>query len=165
MRRESKPESEPESEMDLKSAPQIRRLRPSDMEAVVRLDAKITGRRRQKYFDTKLKIALADTGIEVSLAAELDGMFVGFLLARVYYGEFGVTETVAVLDTLDVHPDFRSKGVGSRLLQQLKTNLRALGISTLQTQVDWSDSELLTFLQRSGFRLSQRVSLDMDVPT
>lgn len=141
----------------------VRRLRPADMEAVVHLDAKVTGRRRERYFDTKLKMALADTGVEVSLAAEIDGLFVGFLLARVYYGEFGIAERVAVLDTLDVHPDFRARGVGRALLYQLRTNLHALQISVLQTEVAWNDQDLLYFFNREGFRLSQRICLDLDV--
>lgn len=141
----------------------VRRLRPDDMNAVVHLDAKVTGRKRDRYFETKLKMALADTGIEVSLAAESDGLFVGFLLARVYYGEFGATERTAVLDTLDVHPDFRGRGVGYALLRQLRMNLHALQISTLQTEVSWDDQRLLSFFQHEGFRMAQRLCLDLDV--
>lgn len=141
----------------------VRRLRPDDMNAVVRLDAKVTGRKRERYYDTKLKVALADTGIEVSLAAESDGLFLGFLLARVYYGEFGVTERTAVLDTLVVHPDFQGQGVGRLLLRQLRTNLHALQISSLQTQVNWVDQKLLSFFQHEGFSVAQRLSLDLDV--
>ncbi len=150
-------------EQQREAGPTTRRLRPSDMEAVVNLDAKIAGRRRERYFDTKLKMALADTGVEVSLAAELDGLFVGFLIARVYYGEFGRAETTAVLDTLDVHPDFRSKGVGSALLRQLRTNLHALKISTLQTEVGWDDQDILRFFHRQGFQMAPRLCLDLDV--
>ncbi len=133
------------------------------MTSVVHLDSKITGRRRERYFQTKLEMALADTGGEVSLAAELDGLFVGFVLARVYYGEFGVTERVAVLDTLDVHPDFRGQGVGRVLMLQLQlhTHLRALKISVLHTEVDWGNQELLSFFQREGFRLEQRLGLEL----
>ena len=87
----------------------VRRLRPQDLEAVIALDAKTIGRRRDEYFKLKLKQALSDTGIEVSLAAELDGNFAGFVLARVYSGEFGMMEPTAVLDTLGVHPDLRGR--------------------------------------------------------
>jgi len=38
----------------------------------------------------------------VSLAAEIEGLLVGFLLARVYYGEFGTLEPAAVMDTIGV---------------------------------------------------------------
>lgn len=50
----------------------VRRLRPEDLEAVIELDRRVTGRRREEYFKLKLKQALSDTGIEVSLGAELD---------------------------------------------------------------------------------------------
>jgi GNAT superfamily N-acetyltransferase len=131
------------------------------MERVVSCDAKVTGRRRERYFDTKLKMALADTGIEVSLAAEIDGMFVGFLLARVYYGEFGEMEKTAVLDTLDVDPDFRGRGVGTALMEQLQLNLRALQIDRINSQVRWGDRELMDFFQRRGFQPSPHISIEL----
>ena len=68
------------------------KLTPKDLDAVVAVDAKSTGRRREEYFRIKLQQNLAETGIKVSLAAEADGLFRGFLLARVYYGEFGTLE-------------------------------------------------------------------------
>lgn len=148
--------------MDLEHDPVlVRNLRPRDLDAVILLDSKITGRKRAEYFKTKLAQALSDTGIQVSLAAELDGQFVGFLLARVYYGEFGATEQSAVLDTIGVNPGLRGKGVGRALLEQLRRNLVALGIRSLQTEVSWRDVELLAFFQRSGFQPAPRLCLDL----
>ncbi len=141
----------------------VRRLAPSDMEAVVALDARITGRRRDAYFQTKLREALADTGIQISLAGESDGLFAGFLLARVYYGEFGRMEAEAVLDTLGVHPDFQGQGVGRALLEQLRMNLSALGLRRLRTEVDWSAQELLRFFQQQGFHPAARLVLEADL--
>ncbi len=141
----------------------VRGLRPEDLEAVIALDAKIVGRRREEYFKVKLRQNLAETGIKVSLAAEIDGCFGGFLLARVYYGEFGTMEPVAVLDTLGVHPDFRQRGVGTALLRQLRRNLGALRVSRLQTEVGWDNQELLSFFHREGFRPAARLCLDLDL--
>ena len=141
----------------------VRRLLPADFEAVVALDARLVGRRRTEYFKLKLDQSLAQSGIVVSLAAELDRCFVGFLLVRVYYGEFGILEPVAVLDTLGVHPDFRGRGVGAALLDQLRTDLRALGVARLQTEVSWDDPELLTFFQHQGFRPAARFCLDLEL--
>lgn len=141
----------------------VRGLKPSDLDAVIALDAKNIGRRRDAYFKIKLQQNLQETGIKVSLAAELDGIFAGFLLARVYYGEFGTTEPVAVLDTIGVHPDFRGKGVGDALLEQLTVNLRGLNVTTLRTEVGWDEPELLTFFRHEGFRPAARFCLDLDV--
>ncbi len=158
--------SDPTS-MEAKSAEHeavdVRQLHPRDLEAVIRLDSKIVGHRRDEYFKVKLEQALADTGIKVSLAAESDGMFAGFCLCRVYYGEFGSLERVAALDTFGVNPDFRGRGVGKALLRQLRTNLLGLGISRIQTEVDWGKPDLLTFLQHAGFVPAPRLALDLDL--
>lgn len=139
----------------------VRRLRPEDLEAVITLDARITKRRRSEYFKLKLKQSLAESGIVISLAAELDGLFAGFLLARVYYGEFGIMEPVAVLDTLGVHPDFQRHGVGAALLDQVRTDLSGLGVPRLQTEVSWDDPGLLVFFHHQGFRPASRFCLDL----
>ena len=141
----------------------VRSLRPEDQAAVVAIDAAVLGRRREEFFGLKLKQAFADTGIALSLAAELEGRVAGFLLARLYYGEFGVTERVAVLDVLDVHPDFRGRRVGSALLDQLRTNLLGVGVRTLQTEVAWDSGELVAFFRREGFVPAPRLCLDLDL--
>lgn len=141
----------------------VRGLRPEDLEPVIALDAKIVGERREEYFRLKLQQNLLETGIKVSLAAEYEGLFAGFLLARVHYGEFGAPEKVAVLDTLGVHPDFRRHGVGDALLDQLATNLLGLGVTSLQTEVAWKDTDLVAFFQREGFVPAQRLCVDLDL--
>lgn len=141
----------------------VRNLRPDDRDVVVAIDARLMGRRRDEFFKLKLGQAFSDTGIAVSLAAQIDGAVVGFLLARVYYGEFGVTERVAVLDVIGVHPDFHGRHVGAALVDQLRTNLLGLGIRTLQTEVAWESLELVTFFRREGFTLAPRLCLDLDL--
>lgn len=143
----------------------VRRLGADDLERVIAIDAKITGRRREEFFRLKIRQALADTGIEVSLAAEIDGLCAGFLLARVYYGEFGTLEKVAVLDTIGVHPDFKGRGVGAALLDQLRTNLLGLGIVRLQTEIGWDNLDLIAFFHHEGFRPAPRYCLDLDLET
>jgi ribosomal protein S18 acetylase RimI-like enzyme len=143
----------------------VRNLRPRDLERVIDLDNKVTGRKRTEYFKVKLAQAMSDTGIQVSLAAELDGAFAGFLLARVYYGEFGATEQTAVLDTIGVNPLLQGQGVGRALLRQLCGNLLGLGIARLQTEVSWDDQRLLAFFHDGGFRPAPRLGLDLDLRT
>jgi ribosomal protein S18 acetylase RimI-like enzyme len=141
----------------------VRNLRADDVEALIAIDAAAVGRRRERFLALKVKQAFADSGIAVSLVAELDDHVVGFLLARVYYGEFGVVEPAAVLDVLGVHPDYRGRRVASALVDQLRTNLLGLGIPKLQTEVQWDSPELITFFQHEGFRLAPRLCLDLDL--
>jgi GNAT superfamily N-acetyltransferase len=140
----------------------VRCLRAGDLEAVIALDARVTGRRRVEYFKLKLDMAMNETGVEVSLAAELDGMFIGFLISRVYYGDFGIAEPSAVLEVMGVHRDFRGKGVGHALLRQLTTNLLGLGVGTVSTEVNWGDQGMLGFLEREGFLPAPRFCVDLD---
>ena len=141
----------------------VRSLEAADLERVIVIDARITGRRRDEYFRLKMQQALRDTGIAISLAAEIDGLCAGYLLARVYYGEFGRTEKVAVLDTLGVHPDFKRRGIGAALLDQLRTNLLGLGVPCLQTEIGWSNLDLLAFFHHEGFQPAPRFCLDLDL--
>lgn len=46
---------------------------------------------------------------------------------------------------------------------QLRTNLLGLGIPTLQTEVQWSSPDLVTFFQHEGFTIAPRLCLDLDL--
>jgi len=141
----------------------VRGLRPGDLDQVVRIDAKLTGRTRSEYFKVKLAQNLQETGIKVSLAAESKGDFVGFLLARVFYGEFGLLEPTAILDTIGVHPDFSNQGIGRALLRQLNVHLAGLHVTHVQTQVEWRNIELLKFFQKAGYEPAPRFCLSLEI--
>lgn len=150
-----------ETTMETGTRIQVRGLRPDDFDQVVRIDQKNVGRRREEYFRLKLEENLASKGLRVSLAAERDGMFAGFLLARVFYGEFGRAEPAAVLETLAVHPDFQREGIGKALLEQLRRNLTGLGVRSVQTEVSWEDQRLMAFFHHEGFAPAPRFALDL----
>jgi ribosomal protein S18 acetylase RimI-like enzyme len=137
----------------------VRSLRAEDLEAIARIDEKIGGRSRRKYFEVKVASVLKDTGVKISLVAELDGILAGFLMGSVYYGEFGLPEPAATIDTIGVHPGFRGRKVGKALMRQLVMNLRALGIEQVETLVAWDDWDLLRFLARQDFEPAPRLCL------
>ena len=139
----------------------VRAMRESDLRKLVEIDARITGRNRADYFDRKLEEALYESDVRVSLVAERDGEPVGFIMARVDFGEFGRVEPTAVLDTIGVDPDFRNQGIGRALLSQLFMNLMTLRVEGVRTEIGWADQPLVTFLERCGFRPSQRLCLEL----
>jgi ribosomal protein S18 acetylase RimI-like enzyme len=138
----------------------VRSMVAGDLDALVEIDRRVTGHERLKYFERKLADSLTDSDVRVSLVAELDGVPVGFIMARVDLGEFGRVDTTAVLDTIGVHPDYQSRGVGRALISQLLMNLGTLRVETVRTEVDWEDRELLAYLDGCGFRPSQQLCFD-----
>jgi len=138
----------------------VRSMAEGDLRALVAIDRRITGRDRTAYFERTMADALTESDVRVSLVAELDGVPVGFIMARVDLGEFGRVETTAVIDTIGVDPDYRNRGVGRALLSQLLTNLGTLRVDTVRTEVDWRDRDLLGYLDRSGFQPSQQLCFD-----
>ncbi len=141
----------------------VRTLTPADLDWVVRIDAEHSGLRRRKYYELKLREAERDTGIRVSLAASLEGEEAGFLMARLYYGEFGQPEPVAILDSIAVSRRHQKRHVGGALMRQLLMNLRALGIDQIHTEVDWNQFAMLRFFEKTGFRPAPRLCLECHV--
>ncbi len=137
----------------------VRRLDSGDLEAVVKMDADATGVQRREFYRAKLARALEDSSVQLSLAAEQDGMPVGFLIVTFYYGEFGMPETVAVIEAFGVHPEYRGRNVARALMRQLEMNLGALGVETVRTEVGWDQLELLGFLAHFGFEPAPRFCL------
>jgi ribosomal protein S18 acetylase RimI-like enzyme len=138
----------------------VRELRPSDLEAVVKIDATRSGRSRGEYYQHKFQEAREATP-RISLAAEVDDHLVGFLLGRLYYGEFGLPEPTAVIDSIGVHPQYSGRKVGQALLAQLVGNMRSLGVESIRTEVEWKAHDLLRFLAKQGFNQAPRLCLEL----
>lgn len=136
----------------------VRSMGEQDLGPIIRIDRRITGRDRGAYLKRKLDQALRESGVRVSLVAEADDQVVGFIMARVDYGEFGQTDTAAVMDTIGVDPGYHGQGVGQALVSQLLHNLAALRVETVRTEVDWNNFALNRFLNRCGFQMAQRLS-------
>jgi GNAT superfamily N-acetyltransferase len=127
------------------------------------MDEQITGRTRRTWYEGKLHRALEESDLQVSLGAERDGRLVGAMLGSVHYGEFGLPEPVAVLDTVLVDHEYRGQGVGTAIFEQLTKNLQALRIERLRTEVAWDDHELMAFFGKKGFSPIPRLVLEADL--
>jgi ribosomal protein S18 acetylase RimI-like enzyme len=141
----------------------VRSLRLSDGPRLTRMDQAITGRNRSAWYEGKLKRALDDSDVRISLGAEVDGVLAGAVLGSLHYGEFGLPEPIAVLDTILVDPAYARRRVGTALLDQLLKNLSALGIERLRTEVAWDEHDLNRFLARRGFVPAPRLVLELDL--
>ena len=140
----------------------VRALNKADLPRIVRLDQAHSGRNRAKYLEGKLQRALA-ADIQVSLGAEIDGVLVGAILGSVHYGEFGLAEPIAILDTILVDPHRPRQGVGRHMLDQLVKNLQALRIERIRTEVGWNEQDLIAFLAKAGFGPQPRLVLEKHI--
>jgi ribosomal protein S18 acetylase RimI-like enzyme len=138
----------------------VRTMHMEDLDAVVEIDRAATGRRRSEYFSRMLDRALDSGGVQISLVAETEGCVVGCVVGTVFYGEFGITEPVATIDTIGVHSEWRRRNVGEAMMRQLRTNLGALGVTNLRSEVSWDDFDLLAFFRQQGFVPARRLCLE-----
>jgi len=123
------------------------------------MDERITGRNRGMWYERKLERAVRDSDVNVSLGAEHEGVLVGAVLGAVHYGEFGIPEPVAVLDTILVDPLHARRGIASAMLKALASNLTRLGVDRIRTEVPWNDP-LTRFLGTHGFALAPVLVLE-----
>lgn len=137
----------------------VRSMTASDLDALVSIDRRATGADRNAYYRRKQREALRESGVRVSLVAEQDEHPVGFIMARVDYGEFGHTSPEAVMDTIGVDPGHRGRGVGQALMSQLIANLATLRVDHITTELEWNDVGLIDYLDETGFAPAQRVVL------
>ncbi|MBF8268544.1 MAG: hypothetical protein HW386_253 [Gammaproteobacteria bacterium] len=140
-----------------------RSLTAADVSALTRIDRKVTGQDHLKFYQRKVQEVVNESGIRVSLAAEQNGQVIGFIMARVDFGEFGRTEPVAVLDSIAVDPGYRHSQVGSAMLSQLLANLTSLRLEKIRTEVDADHFDVLNFLTKNGFKNSQRLAFSYQI--
>ncbi len=138
----------------------VRTMTQKDLPEIVRIDCLAFGRPRPRYFEVMLYRSVQVTGLQISLVAELEGRIVGYLMASLYYGEYGIAEPTASIDAIGVEPELRGKGVGHALMNQFRSNVAAVGVTKVRTEVEWNDFDLLGFFARDGFAPARRLCLE-----
>ncbi|MBK5105530.1 MAG: GNAT family N-acetyltransferase, partial [Burkholderiales bacterium] len=145
------------------SGVKLRRLAPQDLDAVVDIDAQITGRSRRVYFERRLQAALRAPELNTQFAAEEDGVLEGYVLARRLEGEFGRADPALRLEVISVRPGEQGHGYGDALLGALEADARKHGILQVRTQAAWKDHAMLSFLDHAGFALGGGQVIDCEV--
>ena len=145
--------------------PKMRVMKSDDLNAVVAIDTLVSKQERRQYFERKIESVTNNPhNINTSLVAEVDGKVVGFIMGDVYFGEYGVPETSATIDTIGVHPDCQNRGVAHDLMDQFLTNMKAVGVSRVYTLVNWNDFTLERFFASHKFQPSKRINLELQLP-
>ncbi len=144
-----------------------RPLTGDDLDPVIALDRKLSGRARRGFFEKRLATALKHPKafIYIGLTGNGptgDGALAGYVMARLLRGEFGEDALVAQLDAIGVDPDFQGRGAGRALIDALDAIMAQKGVAELHSQVDWSNHTLAGFFARNGFTVAPRIVLERD---
>jgi ribosomal protein S18 acetylase RimI-like enzyme len=64
---------------------------------------------------------------------------------------------------IDVHPDARQAGVGSRLLEAICAAFRRAGVRTVRTMLSRDNTLILSFFRSQGMMAGPFIPLEMDI--
>jgi len=91
---------------------------------------------------------LLTTPTAISLAGEIDGDFVGFVIGIINRNRFG---TYGRIYTLDVDDRFRSRGIGTRLTEALLERFRHADCEKCFLEVRENNDSAIALYTRLGF--------------
>ena len=128
----------------------IRPLNELDIEAICRIDERITGRYRPEVWEDRVAYYIRRDP-ESSQVAEQDGKVIGFMLGEVRGGEFGLEEPTGWIEFFGVDPNARGGGVGRNLTEKLLAGFRTKGARVARTMVAERDRDIDAFIRRMGF--------------
>ena len=128
----------------------IRPVTELDIEAICRIDEKITGKYRPEAWEDRV-VYYIRRDPDSSQVAERDGKVVGFMLGEVRGGEFGMEEPTGWVEFFGVDPAARGGGVGRALMDTLASRFQAKVAHVVRTIVRAEDREIASFIRRMGF--------------
>lgn len=139
---------------------QTRGLTARDLDAVVAIDAALSGRSRRAYYERRLAAAQRDAALHVQYAAVEAGELRGFLLARLLEGEFGHAQPALRLEAFGVAPAAQGRGFGTELGKALEQEARRRGVKELRTIASWRQHAVLRDLDHAGWSLDSAQIFD-----
>lgn len=141
----------------------VRPLEPSDVDAIVAIDEKLSGQARKDYWRRRLEIASLRPPW-MSMVAETDGRVAGFLFGWVGESEFGIPRPTGWVDLIGVDPPYRGRGVARALLDRFVQSGRELrALERVATLIDLGQMDVREFFLRQGFQPGRMVQLERAV--
>ncbi|HVG34550.1 MAG TPA: GNAT family N-acetyltransferase, partial [Pyrinomonadaceae bacterium] len=135
----------------------VRRMTVRDIDQVLRLDEKITGKPHAAYYESKAA-AYISRAPDYCLVAEHRDRIVGFVLGDVRGWEFA-SELSGWLEIIGVDPDYHGQGVSRALMDELFEKFRRAGVAVVNTMVNWNDGDLIDYFRANGFDRGEYVNL------
>ena len=140
----------------------IRPVRRADLDQVIAIDATVTGLEKRPYWASVYRrYGGGERGVQQFLVALARGRVVGFVIGEVRDWEFGSPPCGWVF-AIDVDPQARLGGVGTRLLEAISASFRRAGVRKLRTMLARDNTLILSFFRSQGMMAGPLISLEMD---
>jgi GNAT superfamily N-acetyltransferase len=141
----------------------IRAVRRGDLDAVIAIDTQVTGLEKRDYWRSVYRRygESAAPGAHF-LVAESGGDVVGFIIGEVRDWEFGAPPCGWVF-AIDVRPDARLAGIGTRLLESICAGFRRAGVRKVRTMLASDNTLILSFFRSQGMMAGRFIPLEMDI--
>jgi GNAT superfamily N-acetyltransferase len=141
----------------------IRPVKRGDLEAVIAIDTQVTGLEKREYWRSVFRRygEGASPGAQF-LVAEADGNVVGFVIGEVRDWEFGAPPCGWVF-AIDVRPDVRLGGIGTRLLESICAGFRRAGVRKVRTMLASDNTLILSFFRSQGMMAGRFIPLEMEL--
>ena len=141
----------------------IRAVRRGDLDAVIEIDATVTGIEKRKYWSSVYRRYGDASGNERRFLVALDGdTVVGFIIGEVRDWEFGSPPCGWVF-AINVSPGARLAGTGTRLLQAMCAVFRKAGTRTVRTILARENTLILSFFRSQGMTTGPFIPLEMSL--
>jgi GNAT superfamily N-acetyltransferase len=141
----------------------IRPVQRGDLDQVIAIDATVTGLEKRKYWASVFRrYGAGGHGEQQFLVALAQGRVVGFVIGEVRDWEFGSPPCGWVF-AIDVDPQARLAGVGTRLLEAISTGFRRAGVRKLRTMLARDNTLILSFFRSQGLMAGPLISLEIDL--
>ena len=142
----------------------IRPVKRTDLDQVVAIDATVTGLEKRRYWERVFRrYGAAGPREQRHFLVALDGVrVVGFIIGEVRDWEFGSPPCGWVFG-IDVRPDARQAGVGSRLLAAIVEGFRRAGVTKVRTILARENSLVLSFFRSQGLTAGHLIPLQIEI--
>jgi ribosomal protein S18 acetylase RimI-like enzyme len=141
----------------------VRAAKEADLAAVIAIDTAVTGIPKRNYWQSIYRRYAATTEADRQfLVAVAGGRVVGFVIGEVRDWEFGSPPCGWVF-AIDVNPDARLSGVGTRLLEAICAAFRRAGVRTVRTMLSRDNTLILSFFRSQGMMAAPFIALEKEL--
>jgi len=137
----------------------IRLMEYEDLKDVVGIDEKTLKVSRLEYYEQKFELFFkSGEYLPTSFVAQDENeTIVGFIMGKLYIGEYGISGEGAAVDAVGVDPDYQHQGIGKKLMNEFVYHLRQLGVKKINTLVDKNDTRMTLYFEANQFSPSKAI--------